>query len=123
MVGLNWIKEKIGRKKAAVKLPEIELEDLWALDYTLANLLTVYLKEFIEVISYSGATPACFCFDEDGNHIDDGWDKWHEVLCKMQYAFEHYEESSTNSELSSQEDEHIQEGIDLFAKYFRLLNY
>lgn len=110
-------------KKRKDKLPKIELKDLWSLDCTLSNLIALYLKEFIEAISSCGATPGCFCFDGDGHYINDGWKNWHEALCKMQYAFEHYDESTTNMDMPHQEIERIQEGIDLFARYFRHLNY
>lgn len=124
MVGLiTKIKDRIQRRKAEPRLPRIRKEELWNLDETLAKIIALFLRKFIDAISVSGATPACFCYTEDGREIDNGWDTWRDILGKMLYAFEEYPEWNNEDTEDPERDSRIGEGIALFAKYFGYLYY
>lgn len=129
MVGLinklrYWIRDIRYKLHQKLLTPKIKLVDLWSLDYTLSKHIALYLKEFKEAISVSGATPAYFCeFNGRG-----GWQEWSETIDKMAYAFDKYSRHCNDmkhpiKELPEEEQIKIQEGMQLFIKYFHYLNY
>lgn len=112
------------RREKKRRMPEIMLEDLWSLDTTLAEVIARYLKEFREAVSYSGATPGIFV----GEYGDSCWDEWSATIDKMTYAFAKYAKHSSDMKhpverLPKEEQDKIKEGMQLFIKYFRYLNY
>ncbi len=112
------------KKKKKSKLSEIMIEELYNLDTTLAELITHYLKAFREVVSLSGATPGCFV----NEYGDRGWEEWAAIIDKMTYAFSEYAKHSNNQkhplkDLPQEEQEKIKDGMSLFIKYFKDLNY
>lgn len=120
---ISKINDRINRRRAEARLPKIKSEDLFNLDQTLAIMIALYLRKFIDGISVCGATPSCFCYSEDGREIENGWDIWRDILGKMLYAFEEYPEWSNEETENPEKDSRIREGIALFAKYFGYLNY
>lgn len=80
--------------------------ELWSLDCTICSFITPRLKAFIE--KYSDSCPSILL---------DNPDEWTLILHKMLYAFEHY---SVNYQ-SDEDADKINEGLDLFRKYFNYL--
>lgn len=108
---------------------EVEVDihdyDLWNLDVTLAMIIAEGLSKFIS--SERNGVPSDFA-SEDGQDIY--IDKWNETLEKMRWAFTQIATGEEelylkldylNSEIALEYNKKIQEGIDLFAKYFRNL--
>lgn len=93
-------------------------EECWNLEMTLAALILPRLIHFRD--NHCG-TPGCvFEYDERGNILneEEGYQKWEEILDKMIWAFYLYiKEEDCNEENNKQ----IDEGLELFAKYFRTL--
>lgn len=129
MVGLiskiKWrcysIRQRIHKQQ---RVPKLWLEDIWGLDGTLADLISRCLKEFKEMLDISGATPAAFCL----KYGDRGWDEWSATINKMIYAFDTYAKHAYDSDilipdLPQEDQDKIQEGMHLFIKYFKYLNY
>jgi len=90
-------------------------EECWNLDMTLSALILLRLIYFRD--NHSGAPSCLFEYDEF-DHIkeEDGFKKWNEILDKMIWAFYLYiKEEDYNEENGRQ----IDEGLELFAKYFR----
>ena len=106
------------------RVPDLWLEDIWGLDGTLADLISRCLKEFKEMLDISGATPGIF-YQEYGDRC---WDVWSAIIEKMIYAFDTYAKHAHDldqhiSDLPQEEQDKIQEGMHLFIKYFKYLNY
>nr|DAD65583.1 MAG TPA: hypothetical protein [Bacteriophage sp.] len=80
--------------------------ELWSLDCTICKFIAPRLKAFIK--HSEGSCPGKFY---------DNPDEWAVVLNKMLYAFEHYD---VNYYLNNDADK-INEGLDLFHKYFNML--
>lgn len=118
---------KVIKKKKASSIDR----DTWALDYTIAKFALPRLKRFKEIsITYPGTeevpTP----------------EAWNEILDKMIFSMEYIiqdnsnnsigvelHQQSLNGEISKEKwlerekkyGEQVQEGLDLFGKYFRAL--
>ena len=106
------------------RVPDLWLEDIWGLDGTLADLISRCLKEFKEMLDISGATPGIF-YQEYGDRC---WDVWSAIIEKMIYAFDTYAKHAYDSDilipdLPQEDQDKIQEGMHLFIKYFKYLNY
>lgn len=89
-------------------------EECWNLDMTLSALILPRLIHFRD--NHCG-TPGCvFEYDEKGNILneEEGRQKWEEILDKMIWAFYLYIKEDCNEENNKQ----IDEGLELFAKYF-----
>lgn len=80
---------------------KIDPKELWNLDATIAKFVLPRLKLFKENLN--------------GYPADLSFEKWGEILDKMIYSMEKVYKNCTD------EDVKIQEGLDLFAKYFRSL--
>ena len=112
------------KKHKQQRVPDLWLEDIWGLDETLADLISRCLKEFKEMLDISGATPGIFVRE----YGDRCWDEWSATIEKMIYAFDTYAKHAYDSDqrisdLPQEEQDKIQEGMQLFIKYFRYLNY
>lgn len=93
-------------------------EECWNLEMTLSALILPRLIHFRD--SHCGAPGCVFEYDERGNILNEeaGYQKWEEILDKMIWAFYLYiKEEDCNEENNKQ----IDEGLELFAKYFRTL--
>lgn len=98
--------------------------EFWLLDYSLALYIYPRLCEFRNEYAKYG-TPGCFCTDEDGNDKENGHEEWLAALDKMILSFKYIlrePETKEWKDLSYKEqDEVIQEGLNLFAEYYRAL--
>lgn len=89
---------------------KVNKDDVFDLDYTLALIISACLKEYKKrCISYPGELedlyPAC-----------DPEVMWREILDKMIFSFEKIAEFDHLTKYKT--DYRIQEGLDLFAKYY-----
>lgn len=106
---------------------EIKLSELWGLNSTLGAIISSYLREFKKASGYSGATPGSHSLQQvDGKTIvlDNGFGRWCDTLDKMIWSFEQYANMDGRfREVSEEYRNRLQEGIDLFAKYYSDLWY
>lgn len=116
----QWIESK---KKRKIKV-HIDDYDVWSLDHTLAVIILPALKELkkdntghpcgldpIADVSEFGNCGKCGCEQ-----------KWDEILDKMIWSFKQIVEDDEESHDNYKEyNERIQEGIELFGKYYRTL--
>lgn len=106
--GKNELKDEIKYRKSLrkeLKQNGFDKSECWNLDYTFSMFILPRLKYFREnTISYP---------DEQM-----GFDGWMEILDKMIYAFERITEDDITE---TKEFDKVQEGLDLFGKYFRHL--
>ena len=105
--------KRISKKKGLAKITE---EECWSLDYTLAKLILPRLQKYIEINEYGYPLGL-------NNH-----EEWHEIVNKMIFTFDVIANKKDISvknknwlELELAQTEKVQEGLDLFAKYFRNL--
>ena len=94
-------KEKKYNKKLRKDTKEngFDKSECWNLDITIAKFILPRLKYFKEnTISYP--------------QVDIGLDGWHEILDKMIYSFDEILKDD------STDQDKIQEGLELFAKYY-----
>lgn len=104
--------------------PIIE-HDNWNLDFTLAWLIYPRLLRFRR--AHSMGVPSEFVILDENEHMLDkeSTDAWHEALDKMLYAFEDILLDTYSTKQSADQyakhAEKVQEGLDLFSKYFRSL--
>ena len=90
-------------------------EECWNLDMTLSALILPRLIHFRD--NHCG-TPGCvFEYDEKGNILneEEGRQKWEEILDKMIWAFYLY---IKEEDCKEENNKQIDEGLELFAKYF-----
>ena len=78
--------------------------ELWNLDHTIARFVYPRLKRFIELEPKS--YPTDFTYEE-----------WIETLKKMLYSFE----CIVNDSINREEYNKVQEGFELFGKYFQTI--
>ena len=95
------------RKKKG--LAKITNEECWGLDITLAKYILPRLEKF-EILN-TNIHPCEF----------KNMEEWHKIINKMIYSFKFIlkDELIIDIELSKAEDKRVQEGLDLFARYFR----
>jgi hypothetical protein len=91
--------------------------DTWSLDYSLAKQILPRLERLRQKIEQCPATPLL---------DDDDCKKWLDILDKMVFAFTKIIEQNDGEKMFSidderKENEKIQEGLDLFGKYYRNL--
>lgn len=98
--------KRIKKKKG---LSKITNEECWGLNITLAKYILPRLEKF-KILN----TNSCPCEFES---LED----WHEIIDKMIYSFKFIikDELIMDIELLKIENEKVQEGLGLFAKYFR----
>ena len=109
-VNLGKYPKTINEQERVVEI-EIDPEDTWNLFHTLALIIHPSLKLFKE---------ESFChpiINDDGNDLKD----WNAILDKMIFAFEKLIEDDLYDDQKI--DDKIQEGLNLFAEYFRALWY
>lgn len=80
-------------------------QELWSLDHTLAKLLLPYLIAFRKMKKYG--YPSQITSKE-----------WNQILDKMIYSMKMIKEDDLNSFKNQRK---VQEGLDLFSKWFRHL--
>lgn len=109
------------KSKKFYKKNGFRYEEVWNLDYTLASYILPRLAYFREI--HSGI-PSEFCvMDESGKVVKKLTEEYDKCLDKMIEAFELIlgeDDSSTVKEYREREAQ-IQEGLELFGKYFRTL--
>lgn len=95
--------------------------DLWSLDYHLAELILPRLIAFKK--SKRNGVPGCLCkVDGTDQDFEAEGKQWEEILDKMILAFEFIVKDDWKSiEELVERDKKIEEGIQLFGKYFRAL--
>ena len=98
--------KRIRKKKV---LSKITISELWGLDYTLAKYILPRLIKFKE--------------NAEGHPNDITWEEYLIILDKMIWSFNHIikMEYSSSFEDYKKEDIRCQEGLHLFAEYFRSL--
>lgn len=79
----------------------------WNLDNSIASYIYPRLKKFRE--------------DPLGYPSDLSEKEWHEILGKMMHSFEHFTSGKNFDQNASKEIEKVQEGLNLFAKYYNSL--
>ena len=103
------------RKKAEIRsFPEPEM---WGLCHTISAWIAPRLEEFIKYYAPL-ATPASLA-DKYGS--EKGNLEWRRILRKMKYAFECLSAYTGYREKDDQKK--IQEGLELFVKYFHYSRY
>ncbi len=120
----SFVERKKQNKRAN---DEIKLSELWGLNSTLGAIISSYLREFKKASGYSGATPGSFCVQQADRRVVDvsnAWKQWKETLDKMIWSFEQYSRADDGFHRVSEEYlDRVQEGVDLFAKYYSDLWY
>lgn len=100
--------------------------DLWSLDVSLAHVILPALRAFrLNISGYPGS----LWKDDNKDNDDSSMNQWEAIIDKMIWSFENCIEDPKfpglhNEELYNAMKEHenkVQEGIDLFAKYYRNL--
>ena len=97
--------------------------EFFSLDYSMALYIYPRLCEFREKYAPMG-TPSSFCWDEEGKGIDSDIanKNWLETIDKMILAFKLIiKDETVELDEMRKQDEQIQEGLNLFAKYYRNL--
>lgn len=80
-------------------------DELWSLDFTLAKLIYPRLKAFRETtVSYP-------------TNLED-FNEWQDILDKMLYSFEFLASDDKWDNFEKEASKEIQEGVELFGKYF-----
>lgn len=104
-------------KKKAVQRSYPE-DEMWNLEHTIASFIAPRLEEFIKYYAPL-ATPESI-IDKYGS--ERGNLEWLRILRKMKYSFDCL---STPAGIRRDDEEldKVQEGLDLFARYFRSLWY
>ena len=92
-------------------------EDVWNLDN---YFLEVFIPALKQLRDTKHGIPTIFCYDEDGNEIDDDVAEkaWNTELNKM---IGHFEAIQLYDGDGNENQHHIDEGMKLFAKYFTCL--
>jgi hypothetical protein len=82
--------------------------ETWDMDVTLSKLITPRLKRYIEIAS-DFSHPGCV----------ENCDKWTEILNKMVLAFELCADENRSFLMSPEDEQVVEEGLKLFAEYYR----
>lgn len=98
--------KRIRKKKGLAKITN---EECWALDETLAKYILPRLEKF-QVLNINS-------YPCDFKNVEE----WHKIIDKMIYSFKNIikDDLIMNIDISKMENEKVQEGLDLFARYFR----
>lgn len=121
------------RRKKAKKFYnkwDFRFEDTWNLDYVLSLYMLpriAYLRD-----NHCGYPGELATYDENGKLIENGNDKWIEILDKIILALDHIVDEyiddsklpywindSIDKEKMKQWNEEVDEGLELLGKYFR----
>lgn len=98
--------------------------EFFSLDYSMTLYIYPRLCEFREKYAHYG-TPGCFCVDEEGNDKDGGNEEWLATLDRMILSFKYIIKEPETEEWKEmgilKQGEFIQEGLNLFAKYYQCL--
>lgn len=100
--------------------------ELWSLDCTIAEFITPRLKQFK---SQCKSIPGDIAYKYLNSDVDKSEEEWNEILDKMIWTFENWENDPDTEEMSNEEFRKIydnwynkrQEGLDLFVKYISAL--
>lgn len=112
-----------GERKVRV---EISDHDIWSLDHTLALIILPALKKFKEnqMGHPCGLRPDPTGLPETGCGNCGCEQEWNVILDKMLYSFEHIVDDRImvySTEEYKESQKKIQEGLELFGKYFQSL--
>lgn len=137
----QWIYD---RRKRKVKI-KIDAYDIWNMDGTLSIIILPMLKmlrddkhgspgDMIGFNQTSNSPQYCFDFYEEGDSFawEEGHKQWSEIVDKMIWSFEqnhpdydwedqYHTDAGYDVDGARLHAEKIQEGIDLFGKYYRNL--
>lgn len=106
-------------KKKFESYEGITYEDCWNMDVKLAKIIATHLHAFILAEEsgrggYPGELASTYGEDK-------AYDEWIIILNKMIYAFETYASEDFYCDLPDDVKEKVDEGMQLFIKYFRYL--
>ena len=108
------------RKNRAINV-RIDKYDTWGLDHTLALIILPALKQYKKVHQSSPCIDG-FYDEKTGNMLPEVHEAWNSIVDKMIWSFEAILAEDEKEELYTvQENNQIQEGLDLFGKYYRNL--
>lgn len=123
----NKVYDKLFNWRKRVEIVKIDEYDTWSCDSTLSKIIVPLLKKFIEDPT-SVPMDMYPLVDDSGNPAEEyegqALQNWKDTVGKMIWSFEKVIEGpdySKSIEEIRAEDVKVQEGIDLFAKYFRNL--
>jgi len=107
-------------KKKIIRV-RIDDYDVWSLDYTLALIITPALKYYRKY--HHGSPHMKEFFDEKtGKTLPGLHKKWDEIIDKMVWSFEAIlRDDDLEQKNHKKYTERIEEGLRLFAEYFRAL--
>ena len=108
-------RKKLQAKMNVLKEAHFTDEQLWDMDVTLAKYISSGLKQFLNYVETKEELPG---YPSDFKSLEE----WHESINKMIWSFE---EITKREHINYRKDEEyrkkIQEGLNLFAKYFQSL--
>jgi len=97
----------------------VTYEDCWGLDTKLAGIISEHLRAFLNAEKHSsGAGFPGKLLDQCGQDHDKAMNRWLNIIRKMIYAFENYNQTKYESEEDEQVQVRIREGMQLFIDYF-----
>lgn len=106
-------------KKRFESYAGITYQDCWNMDLKLSEIIATHLRAFLQAEkSGPGGYPGIF-YSIYGR--EDAYREWLSILREMIAAFDSYSASKFNPEKREQEQEKIDEGMQLFVKYFSYL--
>lgn len=102
---------------------KVGLEEAWNIDTTLARWIVPRLKLFLRELDKVGGTPGILLKECGGEYeSDEAYDKWVEIVNKMLFSFEYYADLYKRQLTTDDEEKaRVEEGLYLFAKYYRHL--
>jgi hypothetical protein len=120
----EWIHSKRKRKKSI----QIDKWDTWSMDHTLAMIILPMLKQLKatqhgipgNLVKYdSNSVQSSFEFYKEGDDaaFNSAVEEWDKIMDKMIWSFE----KIVKDDDKFINDAKIQEGLDLFGKYYRAL--
>lgn len=95
--------------------------EFFSLDYSMALYIYPRLCKFRDEYAKI-ATPACFCYNKNGEPIKDGNKKWLKILDKMILAFKYIILDPADVECEKK-GKIVNRGLALFAQYYNCLWY
>ena len=119
------IGEYLNSEDKGERVIEIHIDDydIWNMDHTLALIILPMLKKYKSTFH---GIPSNFCYDQDETElpIEESKSMWNQILDKMIWSFEAIvkdDDLLQPKDKIVEYNERIQEGLNLFAVYFRSL--
>ena len=109
---------KVNREKCHEGYADVRYEDVWSLDTRLANIIATHLRAFLK--AQKGPNGGCPGELALGADVGVGYQKWLNILRKMIYAFEEYQ-NVDEWKMDKEIEERIDEGMRLFIRWYKYL--